>query len=86
MVRGTWCVVSPRLLLVAPAHVSRTTHAPATHQVVPFGSPGAHPVPRAHTCANQLHLPEYTSREALRKGLLLALELEADGAFHEWGT
>jgi hypothetical protein len=43
-----------------------------------------HVVPRAHTCANQLHLPEYKTQEELHTGLMLAMDLERDGAFHEW--
>ena len=38
-------------------------------------------LPSAHTCANQLQLPPYSSREQLRERLLKALELDAGFGF-----
>ena len=41
-------------------------------------------LPTAHTCANQLCMPRYTSREELHAKLIRAINLatEADGGFH----
>jgi E3 ubiquitin-protein ligase HUWE1 len=40
---------------------------------------GAHLLPCAHTCFNQLDLPEYTSEDQLREKLLLAMREGAIG-------
>lgn len=38
-------------------------------------------LPSAHTCFNQLDLPEYTSYEELRKNILYAIN-ECQGGFY----
>jgi hypothetical protein len=48
---------------------------------------GDSPVIRVHTCmanGGVLHLPAYKTREELRQGLGLTLQLEKDGGFFEW--
>jgi E3 ubiquitin-protein ligase HUWE1 len=40
---------------------------------------GAHLLPSAHTCFNQLDLPEYTSEEQTRTRLMLALKEGSSG-------
>lgn len=40
---------------------------------------GSDRLPSAHTCFNQLDLPEYTSREQLKERLLLAIREGHDG-------
>ena len=40
---------------------------------------GTHLLPCAHTCFNQLDLPEYSSEEMLREKLLVALHEGAEG-------
>lgn len=42
-----------------------------------YGSPGR--LPSAHTCFNQLDLPEYTSKEQLEERLLLAIHEASEG-------
>ena len=38
-----------------------------------------HDLPNVHTCTHEIHLPSYTSREQLRRKLLLAVEHRHDG-------
>jgi E3 ubiquitin-protein ligase HUWE1 len=40
---------------------------------------GSHLLPAAHTCFNQLDLPEYTSEEMLREKLLIAVKEGSEG-------
>jgi E3 ubiquitin-protein ligase HUWE1 len=40
---------------------------------------GTHLLPSAHTCFNQLELPEYTSEEELREKLLIAIREGSEG-------
>jgi hypothetical protein len=40
---------------------------------------GAHQLPSAHTCFNQLDLPEYGSEELTREKLLLAIREGSEG-------
>ena len=39
-------------------------------------------LPEVHTCTRELHLPAYTSRQAMHRALCLALEHRLDG-FHK---
>ena len=40
---------------------------------------GSHLLPSAHTCFNQLDLPEYSSEEMLREKLLIAIREGSEG-------
>lgn len=40
---------------------------------------GTHLLPAAHTCFNQLDLPEYDSEEILREKLLIAIREGSEG-------
>lgn len=40
---------------------------------------GAHLLPTAHTCFNQLDLPEYSTEEVLREKLLVAIKEGGQG-------
>jgi E3 ubiquitin-protein ligase HUWE1 len=40
---------------------------------------GTHLLPSAHTCFNQLDLPEYTSEDELREKLLIAIREGSEG-------
>ncbi len=42
-------------------------------------SDGAHLLPSAHTCFNQLDLPEYPSEEIMREKLLTACQFGSEG-------
>ena len=40
---------------------------------------GSHLLPSAHTCFNQLDLPEYTSEEMTREKMLIAIREGSEG-------
>jgi hypothetical protein len=42
-------------------------------------NPARNPLPSAHTCWNQLHLPAYTSKEELRDKLILSMTIGSEG-------